>query len=47
MQSMPSYTRALEENYAVRFVYVGILDIVEGMMSSHLLSAKSNATYIS
>lgn len=46
MQSVLSYTRELEEDFAVRFFYVRIKNILEGMMPSNIFSENSRLTHL-
>lgn len=41
-----SYAQVFKADYGVRFVNVRVLDIVEAIKSSNLLSSNSRATYV-
>lgn len=45
MQRLLSYARKVGQDYVVRFVDVGIIDIVEYIMSLKFLAASSRGTY--
>lgn len=45
MQSLLTYSRSFIEKHGVRFFFVGIMDIVDDIMSSTFLAANSRATY--
>lgn len=46
MQSLRSYGQAFEEHYAVRFIDVNIMDVVEDTLPSKILAGICRAIYI-